>query len=513
MTQTIGAIRRGFLFQTSDRQISLDEAGYPAVDLRSNKALVLFPKNAVCLMAYSGNAVMGKVPTDTWLAGAVASIDTARWLPASDTNVIGRYDVGQLMRCVEDRLRSYVTRLGTKRRAEFRLFVHLIGYTTKRGRLKPVVFRLSCKKGAVSMRYESPLAESIQGAYTCFTPALASQLEFDRVIQNLQSYEDSPPGVLEAMGRAMAVTTERGGVGSSWLGIVVDTGRKVVNLNFAEAAPDQIDTPVGTMKVLWTPWLLSTGNALPPAHVTPGLGIELPFVGYRVSVAVAPPSDVPPRPGDPIMQVGFVPQDRRPVAAPSPVTHRTVKRTGRPYFPNRAFPLASRFLRFHLMALRSKTSELSPAATKAAMDLLGGLSVPQLIQGPLIAGQFAIRQVADSGGVPLATLTPFFASASRRLASADHLSIGERAYSDAISVFDLDCADRDRPPGKLDPFDLLERDAKRGTSAALAFLATAMEVSAELQGISPIRATEMILQDLTDIDLGRGRMHPPRPHH
>jgi len=74
MTQIIAAIGPGFLFQASDRLVSVLPELRP-YDSNANKSLIVGCADGVALVGYTGVAYIGGRPTDQWIAETLTGLD------------------------------------------------------------------------------------------------------------------------------------------------------------------------------------------------------------------------------------------------------------------------------------------------------------------------------------------------------------------------------------------------------------------------------------------------------
>jgi hypothetical protein len=343
LTQIVGALRRGWIFQSSDRELTareFDPSGSVraewTADRRSNKSLITVTHDAIAAVGYCGTAKMGNLPTDTWLAGAFTSVGRKRWERPTGLNYLHRHDLGQVVQCLDTRVAEYRSRCRAAALRRFDLEVQLIGYRVRRRtrdiRWLPFVFRRRWVGADIALQlHERPLAQSLLDLPAYFTPTPPPG-EHEAINEQWFAPEDSPFEAMEAVGRATrAVAGQRSGVGREMLGVAIEASTKRVHLNFSIEKPDELVHEFGRVPVLWSPWIVGPGTAHQPMVQ---MGGEVFLEGCRTTVISAsapepnPTSARPPAPGlAPLFTMAWVPMDRAPRPRNGPATYYQPRRT------------------------------------------------------------------------------------------------------------------------------------------------------------------------------------------
>lgn len=342
LTQIVGALRRGWIFQSSDRELTAREfapsgsvrAEWTA-DRRSNKSLIVVTHDAIAAVGYCGTASMDNLPTDTWLAGAFTSVGRKLWERPTALNYLHRHDMGEVVRCLDTRVAEYKSRRKAAKLEHFDLEVQVVGYRVRRRtrdiRWLPFVFRRRWVGTDLAVAFhERPLAQSLLDLPAYFTPT-PPRAEREAINEQWFAPEDSPFEAMEALGRVTrAVADQRSGVGREMLGLAIEASTKCVHLNFSIEKPDELIYEFGRVPVLWSPWIVGPGTALQPMVQTGG---EMFLEGCRTTVVSAnppapdPASARPPAPGlTPLFTMAWVPMDRAPRPRSGAATYRQPRR-------------------------------------------------------------------------------------------------------------------------------------------------------------------------------------------
>lgn len=293
VTQILGAIRQGYLFQTSDRRLSWLGPELRPADHRSNKSLILVSRNAVSLIGYTGTASIGKLPTDDWLAGAICATGQPEWHVPTHNNDLSKHTVDGVVRNLERHVDALRRRLPANRLRDFHLIVQIVGYRARRRRLLPFGFVLEWYRDRPLARGHSrPLAASYQDGVVLATPYLSGSLA-SRVAAELGRSAPGPADFHNNMASAMTeVALAREGVGDELLGIALEA-RSLRGFLVYRFNPDTAAMGPTALPLFPTPWVVGPGHAHQPALMS-GDG-ELGYAGLALRLQLPTTDRAPER--------------------------------------------------------------------------------------------------------------------------------------------------------------------------------------------------------------------------
>ncbi len=315
VTQILGAMRRGHLFQTSDRRLSYrDSSPYRPADHRSNKSLIVLTGKDISLFGYCGNAMIGDYPTDDWIAGAICATDCSRWgVPVND-NQLHHYSVGQVIQSLRTCVHEHRRRESPARLRDFYLQILIVGYKTSRQLRGPYVFKLVwAGPDGHGSNHDRPIVPSLQHGALYASPWLGSGLHAD-VMREMGRPVRGPKDFLDNMASATTtVAQQRDGVGPSLLGICLYAPTLMAFLSYRLEQPDTLAVGRDALPLFWTPWVIVPHRFHQPSVVS-GNG----------TLVVSPLQLVLPRVEGPTNAVVFVNKrlDRTHNSSADPIKHR-----------------------------------------------------------------------------------------------------------------------------------------------------------------------------------------------
>jgi len=315
VTQILTAIRATTLLHVSDRLLTTIE-GVPH-DRRSNKTIVVWTADGLCVLGYSGDAFHGRTPMDDWLAGATCSDVSFAWDPAGIPNDLGTLRLDQLFDRMEAwlRWRREATRPAMRRGSS--LLIHLAGFRRKGDRIGGHFAGYLGYTPSTSDVQRTVLRElgGIRGrGLALATPMIEEIHELQHEVESASS-----PSVMgDALIRAMRRAGGRPGVGDDLLCLEANpTVEPCIRLSYSQGAQGRDHALVGgaAVPVSYTPWFVSPWGVIPPMVASTG---SMGIMGSPVTIEITDQGD-PVVDGNEIRLIAKR-QSRRPNAAERPST-------------------------------------------------------------------------------------------------------------------------------------------------------------------------------------------------
>ncbi len=280
MTLILTATYAHRLIHVSDRLTSLSGSG-SQWEGSANKSLVVRTDDGLAFVGYSGNAYVGDVPTDAWLAGVVyAAPAISEHALANGPSGLRSVGIDEAAMRIDRALRT--TRTGP-------LIVHVMGYRRRPrdSRFTAVALRfvahgrgLRQVKRSVNreQRWAGPSAGGVGPVPIVSACPGLTMTEFQGLLGQLREHRSSVDEFEEVMVDFVR-DCQSPTVGEHLLVLRVDRldeGRIATKfLPATTAAHPHQEFMGGRMALGYTPWLLSPTGYLPPQEVSTGeLGID-----------------------------------------------------------------------------------------------------------------------------------------------------------------------------------------------------------------------------------------------
>lgn len=268
--------------QVADRLVSEQRRGgalFP-LDQMANKLLIYRARDAIVSIGYAGQAFIGDVPTDEWIAQLISGVEEPRG-PDEDGGVsLGRiknnWDIGRAVRDIRDNLLPSIAKGQT-------IQVCVAGHQSNRhGLLRPLIYEMELKRDEVISFYQSP--RQFASGVGCIS-SLGVEIGDDertRILNHLRakSHQMTGDNVAEFLTSAIRKNSQPG-VGKSTSAVILPAmGCEPVRSKFFPTIPHYVllrhNRQDRKLEAGWSPWIIGPGLIKPPT-------VEIGISRYSVS--------------------------------------------------------------------------------------------------------------------------------------------------------------------------------------------------------------------------------------
>lgn len=280
MTLILARASAEYVLQVTDRLVSKGKQPHDRV---ANKNVLLFAKNAVVSMAYTGHAYLQDIPTDQWIAEKLTGIAVDKENPKSfhfgKTDLSWR-DIGHSLLILTDQL--------TRRRKaqDFTLFITVTGWQwNSKGRFRPLDGLIGPVRGnrAFGVQYEPRHWYWRGECRTSATPL--GHIFKDELAELSSSLLRKPASEAEGLlvNKIREVSRRSSVVGPHCISILLPPpSNPTITVRYHMATPSESSKShelAGDQRVWgYSPWIIGPRSCNPPQMIVGGLTIKLgPF--------------------------------------------------------------------------------------------------------------------------------------------------------------------------------------------------------------------------------------------
>lgn len=155
MTLVLSFAAHGFSVQVADRLVSQRRGSFLSpLDQIANKLLIYRARDAVVSIGYAGQAFIGEIPTDEWLAQLISGEPNVRGPDDMGGVRFGRtpnnWDIGKAIRRIRDELPQHIA----PRKV---IYVCIVGHQiSRRGLVRPLLCEIALQSNKIQSFHQSP---------------------------------------------------------------------------------------------------------------------------------------------------------------------------------------------------------------------------------------------------------------------------------------------------------------------------------------------------------------------
>ena len=278
MTLILARASAEYVLQVTDRLVSKGKQPHDRV---ANKNVLLFAKNAVVSMAYTGHAYLQDIPTDQWIAEKLTGIavDEETTFHFGKTDLSWR-DIGHSLLFLTDQLTRW------RKTHDFSLFITVTGWQwNSKGRFRPLDGLIGPVRGnrAFGIQYE-PRHWYWRGE--CRTSAAPlgpiSEAELEELSSNLlRKPASEAEGLL--VNKIREVSRRSSVVGPHCISILLPPpSNPIITVRYHMATPSESSKSheLDDDQRVWgySPWIIGPRSCYPPHLIVGGRTLKLgPF--------------------------------------------------------------------------------------------------------------------------------------------------------------------------------------------------------------------------------------------
>ncbi|MGJ6126187.1 hypothetical protein QN239_26780 [Mycolicibacterium sp. Y3] len=296
MTLVLGAACRYKIFHASDRLTTITPTRKnpdKAWDIHSNKTVIVVGSGCWLVIGYTGLAYLDGVPTDEFIANAIAGGELGSgigmWHPGRPLHY------REISRSIEAAMHEAYGRLPVQAR-KYPTIVSAVGLQNRKHKTRPVSFHAVVSADGVVHEERARRDMPVHG-YDLYEPlGSANASVFHWMRARLQSEGgESPEAFRDIMMDAVVETGKISDVvGEDVMGVILEPLDRKISVHFRSATPDrqlalvQATHPTleerAKVPTVPTPWILTPGMFFAPAIGTGGWqmdsGIEIDLTGF-----------------------------------------------------------------------------------------------------------------------------------------------------------------------------------------------------------------------------------------
>lgn len=289
MTLVLSFLCEGIAVQVADRLVSQQRGSLIGpLDPIANKLLIYRARDAIVSIGYAGQAFIGNIPTDEWLAQLLSGEANVRGPDDMGGVRLGRtpnyWDIGKAVRRIRDELPQFIATGQV-------IYVCVVGHQINhRGFVRPFMCEMALQQNLVCNFYQSPrrLPQGV-GGISSIGIEIGDQ-ERERIVTNLRNAD--PPLTHDQIAEFLTTTIrqhEKPGVGPHTSAVIIPfPGSAPVRSKFSGNAPHHIliqSTDADrSLETGFSPWVIGPGLIKAPTADIGGMtfntgGIEIAVEG------------------------------------------------------------------------------------------------------------------------------------------------------------------------------------------------------------------------------------------
>ncbi len=260
------------------------------LDQIANKLLIYRARDAIVSIGYAGQAFIGDIPTDEWIAQLISGEPNVRGPDDRGGVRLGRtpnnWDVGKAVRTISTELPQHIT-------AGQIIYVCVVGHQfDRRGLVRPFLCEMALQRNGVYSFYQSSRHwRKGAGCISSIGLEIGNQ-ERERILTHLRDAE--PPLTHDEIAEFLTATIrkhEQPGVGPHTSAVIIPLpGSAPVRSRFFASTPHHILLRSSKadlrLETGYSPWVIGPGLIKPPTADVGGMnfnagGIEIACEGGR----------------------------------------------------------------------------------------------------------------------------------------------------------------------------------------------------------------------------------------
>lgn len=291
MTLILSFVRHGIAVQVADRLVSQQRGRIIGpLDQIANKLLIYRSRDAIVSIGYAGQAFIGNIPTDEWLAQLISGEPNVRGPEDMGGVRLGRtpnnWDIGKAVRRIRDDLPPHIA-------SGQIIYVCVVGHQiTRRGLVRPFLCEMALQRNRVHSFQQSPrFWRRNAGCISSIGIEIGDQ-ERERIIMHLRDAD--PPLTHDQIAEFLTATIcrhEQPGVGPHTSAVIIPfPGSVPVRSKFYANTPHHIliHSPDADFRLEtgYSPWVIGPQIIKTPTADVGGMnfstgGIEIACEGER----------------------------------------------------------------------------------------------------------------------------------------------------------------------------------------------------------------------------------------
>lgn len=291
MTLILSFVCHGIAIQVADRLVSQQQGRFISpLDQIANKLVIYRARDAIVSIGYAGQAFIGNIPTDEWIAQLISGEPNVRGPEDMGGFRLGRtpnnWDIGKAVRYIRDKLPDHIATGQV-------IYVCVVGHQiNRRGLVRPFLCEMVLQRKRVHRFYQSPRHwRKGAGCISSIGVEIGDE-ERERIITHLRDAD--PPLTHDQIAECLTGTIrkhEQPGVGPHTSAVIIPfPGSAPVRSTFFANAPHHIfiRSPETDLRLEtgYSPWVIGPEIIKAPTADVGGMnfntgGIEIACEGAR----------------------------------------------------------------------------------------------------------------------------------------------------------------------------------------------------------------------------------------
>lgn len=292
MTLVLSFACHGIAVQVADRLVSQQRGrAISPLDQIANKLLIYRARDAIVSMGYAGQAFIGEIPTDEWIAQLLSGEPNVRGPDDRGGVRMGRtpnnWDIGKAVRAIGEQLPPCIA-------AGQIIYISVVGHQfNRRGMVRPLLYELTLQRDQVDKFYQSPRHwRAGAGCVSSIGVEIGDQ-ERERILTHLR--DAAPQLTHDEIAEFLTATIrkhEQPGVGPHTSAVIIPLpGSAPVRSKFFANAPHHIliRSPQTDLRLEtgYSPWVIGPGLIKPPTADVGGMIFDAG--GIQIACEGGPP--------------------------------------------------------------------------------------------------------------------------------------------------------------------------------------------------------------------------------
>lgn len=297
MTLILSFASHGVAVQVSDRLVSQQRGRkLSPLDQLANKQLIYVARDAIVSIGFAGQAFIGGIPTDEWIAQLLSGKRDVRGPDDMGGVCFGRtpnnWDIGKAVRSIRDELQKHIV-------AGLSIHVCVVGQQIGRHQLvRPIAYELVLERALVRRFYQSPRRWEPGAACISSIGIEIGDQERQRIMNHIR--EADPPmthdQIAEFLTAAIRANVQPG-VGPHTSAVIIPfPGRAPVRSKFFPLHAHHILLSGGdrdiALETAYSPWIISPGMIKAPTAEVGGFSYNTSGIEIVSEGAQPPPKGI-----------------------------------------------------------------------------------------------------------------------------------------------------------------------------------------------------------------------------